>query len=253
MIDPLPFHQTVYDIKMTEHNITKKIQKSSETGNDTMKITVGKNGPYIVTGGVPLKTEEICNDDEGYSRTWKEVKTYPIQQQYALCRCGHSKNKPFCDGTHAQIRFDGTEAGDRELYLDGTGIIRGPSLTLADNEHLCAHARFCMRAGGIWNLVKQPDNPEARDIAIEEACNCPSGRLVVYDNVTSVAIEPDLEKSIVVIEYPARGEHGPLWVRGGIPVVSADGRPYEVRNRVTLCRCGHSKNQPFCDGSHVQR
>ena len=66
------------------------------------------------------------------------------------------------------------------------------------------------------------------------------------------AIEPDLEKSIVVIEYPPRGEHGPLWVRGGIPVVSADGEPYEVRNRVTLCRCGKSENKPFCDGSHIE-
>jgi CDGSH-type Zn-finger protein len=56
----------------------------------------------------------------------------------------------------------------------------------------------------------------------------------------------------VVIEYPAKGEHGPLWVRGGIPVVSDDGKPYIVRNRFTLCRCGKSRNKPFCDGSHIQ-
>jgi len=42
-----------------------------------------------------------------------------------------------------------------------------------------------------------------------------------------------------------------LWVRGGIPVTSANGFHYEVRNRVTLCRCGTSKNKPFCDGSHA--
>ena len=45
---------------------------------------------------------------------------------------------------------------------------------------------------------------------------------------------------------------GPIWVRGGITVESADGREYEVRNRVTLCRCGQSSNKPFCDGSHVE-
>ncbi|MHB8164175.1 MAG: CDGSH iron-sulfur domain-containing protein [Methanoregula sp.] len=33
----------------------------------------------------------------------------------------------------------------------------------------------------------------------------------------------------------------------------ADGKPYTVRNRVTLCRCGKSGNKPFCDGSHVER
>ena len=132
-------------------------------------------------------------------------------------------------------------------------MIRGPALTLADNEHLCVHARFCMRAGGIWNLVEQSDDQEARDTAIEEACNCPSGRLVIKDNESGKVIEPEFEKSIVVIEYPPRGEHGPLWVRGGIPIESSDGKAYEIRNRVTLCRCGRSENKPFCDGSHIER
>jgi uncharacterized Fe-S cluster protein YjdI len=132
-------------------------------------------------------------------------------------------------------------------------VIRGPALTLADNKQLCVHARFCMRAGGIWNLVKRSDNQEARDIAIEEACNCPSGRLVIKDNESGKAIEPEFEKSIVIIEYPPRDEHGPLWVRGGIPIESSDGKPYEIRNRVTLCRCGRSQNKPFCDGSHIER
>jgi len=216
-----------------------------------MKITVSKNGPYIVNGSVPLTTSEICNDDEGCCRTWREVKRYPVLEKYALCRCGHSKNKPFCDGTHAKISFEGTEAGDHEPFDKTAKVISGPELTLADNEHLCVHARFCMRAGGIWNLVKHPEKSDAREIAIEEACNCPSGRLVIKDNESGKAIEPELDKSIVVIEYPPRGEHGPLWVRGGIPIESVNGKPYEIRNRVTLCRCGRSGNKPFCDGSHI--
>jgi CDGSH-type Zn-finger protein len=174
-----------------------------------------------------------------------------LQETYALCRCGHSKNKPFCDGTHAKVNFDGTEAGDQEPFDKTAKIIRGPELTLADNEHLCAHARFCMRAGGIWNLVKHPQSQESRDIAIEEECNCPSGRLVITDNKNGKTIEPELEESIVVIEYPPKGEHGPLWLRGKIPVQSAEGKLYEIRNRVTLCRCGKSQNKPFCDGSHI--
>jgi hypothetical protein len=87
-----------------------------------------------------------------------------------------------------------------------------------------------MRAGGIWNLTKNSGIPEQKQTAIEEACNCPSGRLAIRDRESGRVIEPELEKSIVVIEYPANGEHGPLWVRGGIPVVSADGRPYSARN-----------------------
>jgi CDGSH-type Zn-finger protein len=233
--------------------MTEKNERLSEAQDDSMKITVSNNGPYVVAGGVPIITSEICNDDAGYCRTWREVTRYPVQEKYALCRCGQSNNKPFCDGTHLKIHFDGTEAGDRVPFDEGAGIIRGPSLTLADNQHLCVHARFCMRAGGIWNLVELSDDEEARDIAIEEACNCPSGRLVLKDNESGKAIEPEFEKSIVVIEYPPRGEHGPLWVRGGIPIESADGKAYEIRNRVTLCRCGRSMNKPFCDGSHIER
>lgn len=228
--------------------ITGKTQQHTDTA---MQITVTKNGPYIVTGGVPLVAMEICNDEEGYCRTWRVARKFPVQEQYALCRCGRSENKPFCTGAHAKALFDGTETAGSEPYLKNPEIIRGPSLELADYGNLCVHARFCMRAGTIWNLVEQSDNPKAREIAIEEGCNCPSGRLVLKDKKTGRPIEPVLEKSIVVIEYPARGEHGPLWVRGGIPVVSADSRPYKIRNRMTLCRCGKSHNKPFCDGSHV--
>jgi len=39
-------------------------------------------------------------------------------------------------------------------------------------------------------------------------------------------------------------------VRGKIPIQSADGKIYEKRNRITLCRCGESLNKPFCDSSH---
>ena len=227
-------------------------KKPHETKNDSMKITVTKNGPYIVTGGVPLIQQEICNDEEGYCRTWRKTKTFPVQEQYALCRCGQSMNKPFCDGTHAKAGFNGTEAAGSEPYLRHPRIIQGPELELLDYENLCVHARFCMRAGGIWNLTEQSDDPKSKKTAIEEACNCPSGRLVIKDQETDKPIEPALEKSIVVIEYPAKGEHGPLWVRGGIPVISADGKQYTIRNRLTLCRCGKSGNKPFCDGSHIQ-
>jgi len=218
-----------------------------------MKIQVSENGPYIVTGSAPLTVMEISYDDEGDCRSWKKVREYPLQERYTLCRCGYSQNKPFCDGTHAKVRFDGTETAGDEPYLQSPTIVRGPELELTDCKELCARARFCMRAGGIWSLAEQSDTPEARNTAVEEACNCPSGRLVLHDRKTGETVEPILDTSIVVVEDPVREEHGPLWVRGGIPVESAAGRTYTVRNRVTLCRCGRSGNKPFCDGSHVER
>ncbi|HOX36322.1 MAG TPA: CDGSH iron-sulfur domain-containing protein [Methanoregulaceae archaeon] len=233
--------------------MTERFRSTSEEKGKTMKITVTKDGPYLVSGGVPLSIEkEICNDDEGYCRNWRVIKTFSVQEQYSLCRCGRSRNMPFCDGTHAKIAFNGIETAGGETYLRHPTVIMGPGLELLDHENLCVHARFCMRAGGIWNLTKQSGIREARETAIEEACNCPSGRLVIRDRASGKEVEPALGKSIAVIENPAKGEHGPLWVRGGIPVVSADGKTYTVRNRLTLCRCGKSGNKPFCDGSHVE-
>jgi len=233
--------------------MTRSSNHTKASPAERMKVTVTKNGPCIVTGGVPLSVHEICHDDEGNCRTWRLDRTYPAQEQYALCRCGHSKNKPFCNGIHATIHFEGTETAGDEQYLRHPKKIHGPTLELEDVEDLCGHARFCMRAGGIWNLTRASDIAEAKETAVEEAAHCPSGRLVLHDRKTGKLIEPALDPSIVIIEYPARGEHGPLWVRGGIPVESADGTVYTLRNRVTLCRCGRSQNKPFCDGSHILR
>jgi hypothetical protein len=75
--------------------------------------------------------------------------------------------------------------------------------------------------------------------------------LVTWDK-NGKAIEPVFKPSIGLITDPKTGKLGPLWARGGIPVESADGFTYEVRNRVTLCRCGKSLNKPFCDGRHLK-
>jgi CDGSH-type Zn-finger protein len=214
------------------------------------KIKVTRNGPYIVSGEIPLAEQHILVDEDDQCHGWKEGKKYPLQETYALCRCGHSSNKPFCDGTHMKIGFNGTETASRASYLEQAEEIDGPDLKLTDAQELCASARFCHRAGGTWKLTEESDNPEARKTAIEEACDCPSGRLVTWDR-DGKAIEPEFEPSIGLVRDTQAARMGPIWVRGGIPVESADAKTYEVRNRVTLCRCGKSANKPFCDGSHL--
>jgi CDGSH-type Zn-finger protein len=221
------------------------------TNRDTFKITVTKDGPYRVEGGVPLARQVIVADSAGASRQWQTADALDAPNDYSLCRCGQSGSKPFCDGTHARVGFDGTETASRASYLDQSGLLEGPSLLLTDAESLCAYARFCDPDGSIWGLIEATDNPDVRDKVIGMAHSCPSGRLVVWDKETRQAIEPDLEPSIGVVEDPQEDVSGPLWVRGGIRIESADGTAYEVRNRVTVCRCGASSNKPFCDGSHA--
>ena len=215
------------------------------------KVRIAKNGPYLVEGGLPLAKESIGTDAHGESVKWVPGEKYPDQDKYALCRCGHSANKPFCDGTHAKVHFDGTETASREPYLEQATVTEGPAMSLTDVEGLCAFARFCDPHGQVWNQVDLTDHPEARAHFVRQTCDCPSGRLVAWDNATGKAVEPVFEPSIRLIEDPANKCAGPVWLRGGVQVVGADGFEYEVRNRVTLCRCGASQNKPFCDGTHA--
>jgi hypothetical protein len=114
-------------------------------------------------------------------------------------------------------------------------MLDGPDLKLSDTKILCASTRFCHRAGGIWALIPTTNHPGDKKIAIEEAADCPSGRLVVYDKETEKPIEPTFEPSIALIVDPYIKTIGPLWVRSGILIKSSDDKPYEIRNRVTLC------------------
>lgn len=214
------------------------------------KIMVTKDGPYLIYGKIPISEQIITTDDQGIPIKWLKGKQYKAQESCILCRCGRSSNKPYCDGTHAKTGFVGTETALPEEYLDQPEVIDGPTLTLDDVKELCASARFCHRAGGIWNLVPKSDNLDTHRICCEETCDCPSGRLIVQDKLHRKMVEPEFEPSIGLIEDPDVGVSGPIWVRGGIPIESAKGRTYRLRNRVTLCRCGKSTNKPFCDSSH---
>jgi len=217
----------------------------------TGHVVVTKNGPYLVTGSIPMSKQTIGTDAHGGSESWNESDVYPLQASYALCRCGRSSAKPFCDGTHAKIGFNGVETASREPYQAQAKVQDGPDMQLLDAETLCGFARFCDPNGQVWNQVEQTESPGVRDTFIRQVGNCPSGRLVARDRSTQKDIEPHLPVSIGLVEDPAQGCSGPLWLRGGIPVAAADGFQYEVRNRVTLCRCGQSKNKPFCDGTHA--
>lgn len=224
-----------------------------QTNNkNNYRIKVALNGPYVVLGSVPLAKEEIVPDSEDFLLAWKKIKDYPAKEIYKLCRCGGTKNAPFCDDTHKKIKFDGTETTGHVLFKEQSEAFEGDTFTLFDAQPLCASAHFCTRAGGIWDLVQNPTDLRSGEIAIQEAKNCPAGRLVLIDKKTGKEIEPDLAPSISAIEDSIKKVSGPYWVKGRIPIESADGTIFELRNRVTLCRCGRSGNKPFCDSTHVE-
>ncbi len=215
------------------------------------RIVIQKNGPYEVYGGIPVRIQNIIPNAEGKSWEWEEGETFKTENAYQLCRCGQSSHKPFCDDSHLKQHFDGTETASRLPYEQLARRFDGPTLNMGDAGSLCANARFCSATGRIRNLLANTDDPEVRELVIREVVRCPSGRLTLYDKTSDQEIEPLLEPAIGIVEDIPLSCSGPLWVQGGIPIISEIGEPYEVRHRVTLCRCGASRNKPFCDGSHV--
>ncbi len=190
-----------------------------------------ENGPIVVKGA-----ESIVRTD-GVAVAAKPV--------MALCRCGASANKPFCDGSHAKIGFEsrgGTPAGrDRVLAYEGDAA------TVWFNPLLCAHAAECGRiAPHVFSDRQRPwIQPDKGSVAEVEAVvkACPSGALRM-----SAPGEAEAQR------FPERAEitvqkDGPYWVQGIAPPVpmEAEGGSAE---KFVLCRCGKSGNKPFCDGSH---
>ena len=214
-----------------------------------MRIKILKDGPYHVTGGIPLKEMIITTKD--HQNVFVEGRALPQSEEYFLCRCGQSKNAPFCDGSHVKANFDGREKASKAPYSKRiTDVTRGNSIAILDDNR-CAYARFCHRKdGSVWELAVQDDDPHKRSEAIKAANECPAGRLTAV-TIKGDSLEEELQPEIIIMQDPAQKTSAGIFVKGPIIIESADGKEYEVRNRAALCRCGQSKNKPFCDATHI--
>ena len=213
------------------------------------RIRITDKGPYIVTGVPTLTKRWQAETADGEPMAWDPVGVdghdYETDPRFSLCRCGHSANKPFCDGTHASVEaFDPTLTALRTPSSERREATTGAGVVLTDDATLCADAGFCgTKLTSAWDMTGKTADPEVRERLARMVANCPSGRLRLQ-TAAGEAIEPEFAPSIATVR------NGPLWVRGGIQVVAADGYEFEVQNRMTLCRCGASQNKPFCDGAH---
>jgi CDGSH-type Zn-finger protein len=215
------------------------------------QIVVLPNGPYLVYGDVPLVRRRKVVAENGRAVTWETTETFRTEETYALCRCGRSASKPFCDGSHARTGFDGTETADTAPTAERQTVHEGHGLVVRRDLSLCMHARFCVgRLEKIPEMLAGTVDTDIRAHVIGLIERCPSGSYTYRLEEDGPDVEQDLPEAIAVTsaEEPLAG---PLWVTGRIPIVRADGKPFETRNRVTLCRCGRSRTKPLCDGSHL--
>ena len=193
-------------------------------------IEPSENGPYVV------KNLSVVKNSKGDDLSTKNV--------VALCRCGGSSNKPFCDGTHAKIEFRSENLADgskdkRDNYV-------GRNITIHDNRAICAHAGRCTDGlPTVWRMREEPwidADGAAVDAIIQTVKKCPSGALS-YSIEGVEHHDPDREPMVTV------SQNGPYVLTGGIGLDVPRGEGASTEH-YTLCRCGGSKNKPFCDGTH---
>jgi CDGSH-type Zn-finger protein len=208
------------------------------------RIRVSKHGPYFTSGKIGLTVRTPRYDERGEAVEWITGEKRLERLTYVLCRCGHSGDMPFCDGTHAKIGFDGTCTADRAPGATRRKLHEGDGIAMTDDESLCSGYAFCDPHGGVWREIRETSDPVVKARLQRQVANCPSGRLQYSPHGSTIPVEEHYEPTIATIP------DGPLSVLGGIPVETVDGFTYEVRNRQLLCRCGASGNKPFCDGSH---
>jgi CDGSH-type Zn-finger protein len=208
--------------------------------NTEFQIIPLPNGPYYYfTDFEPKVIEGVVNSRGEELRNLKGA---------ALCRCGASDNKPFCVGAHGEIGFsDRKETGGQ---LDKRVNYVGKEITIHDNRGICSHVGFCTDSlPSVFKLGEEPwidPNGASKVEIITTIEKCPSGAL----SYSLEGVEHrDLEREPLVTV----SNDGPYFVTGGIQIVGHDNRAEEVSNEhCTLCRCGSSKNKPFCDGTHWQ-
>jgi CDGSH-type Zn-finger protein len=201
------------------------------------KIACLPNGPYYLLNDV--EAAPVPNLRRASGAACATVRGV------ALCRCGGSGNKPFCDGTHGRNGFKDDNRADpaknrRKAYA-------GKRITILDNRALCAHAAFC--TDELASVFRHHDKPwiDPDGATVENIIavikKCPSGALSYA--IDGVEAEPPQRPPMVTVT-----DNGPYAVTGGIELVGVKFGDGASTEHYTLCRCGASKNKPFCDGSH---
>jgi len=173
------------------------------------------------------------------------VKINPVTQ---LCRCGHSGHKPYCDGSHHDFGgLNEEKSDDRKQY--GLRSYEGENIIIYYNPDVCSHDAHCVN--GLPPVFKKdvkpwidPDGGSVRDI-IKVIDKCPSGALS-YGFGDKRYQELDQEPAIIT------RKDGPLNIQGYVQLVDDQASIPENAEHYALCRCGHSKNKPFCDGCHQE-
>lgn len=214
------------------------------------KILPLPNGPYYLINEMQPKVVYNLQNFKG--------EPLSTTVGIALCRCGASKNKPFCDGTHNVIGFssanrtlDENDDTKKTAIKDKRRDYPGKEITVHDNRKICSHAAECVNnLSSVFKLGSRPwINPDASKMndIIDVVRRCPSGALSYSIDGVEYR-DPEEQRNPIVTVL----KNGPYHITGGIELIGEDIQFGEgaSKEHYTLCRCGASENKPFCDGAH---
>ena len=199
--------------------------------DSVITIEVLKDGPLIVKGITSIKNSK--------------GQRVQVEKTAALCRCGESDNKPFCDGTHKKVGFSGEREIDKPLRKERE--YAGKDISILDNRVICSHAAECVgNLPEVFRLGERPwiapDNATPEDV-VSVVEKCPSGAL-------SHLIDGEHKRDFSLQTDISIAKNGPYNVTGNIEINIDEDLLPPSKEHFSLCRCGASKNKPYCDGSH---
>ncbi len=133
---------------------------------------------------------------------------------------------------------------------DKVFLYPGEKISVQYEAKRCIHAAECAHGlPGVFDPQRKPwidpDKAEAEAVAAV-VVRCPTGALHFTRHDGGPAEAVPGQNRITV------GVDGPLWLRGDLEVIGPDGTVTLKDTRLALCRCGASRNKPFCDGSHTE-
>ncbi len=192
-------------------------------------LNVLDNGPLQISG------------DELTLRYCREPVLVEAGKDLYVCRCGESKNPPFCDGSHAKTGFVAEPPQGQKKSIH---VWEGKTLRTFFNPNTCMHAAYCKPLKELRKQELGGDAQAAAEIA-RVVQSCPSGALS-FESTEVKAPAPATDPAIDVMEG------GEVRIQRQFEI-NAELGERQVNDRATLCRCGLSKNKPWCDGAHKKR
>jgi len=128
--------------------------------NEDKRITVRPKGAYLLRGDIPLVRKSQVMSEHGEPLSWKDEDIIDTESNYRLCRCGQSKSKSFCDGTHTMVEFDGSETADTGPITARSRTRSSSNIYIQDEHSICVHSGFCRdRISDIWKMRHESGGP----------------------------------------------------------------------------------------------